>query len=195
MNLIEQAQTTRQLPDDYGEQLWAKIEGDIPDRPNQNPWFSGWFDWLHQPRYSLASVVLVAGFCVAAYLLGAHQSPSNGADWQNQLLAQNIQMHLTQSEIFLTQVANTPANAQNRQRNQQQAQYLLTNNRLFKNALKGQDSQLTQSLINQLEWVLLEHANNPDSIQATNQTESTHNQLLFNVKAVKNQLAGNQEII
>ncbi|MGJ8664529.1 MAG: hypothetical protein ACSHWU_12810, partial [Marinicella sp.] len=124
---------------------------------------------------------------------------------QEQLLAQNINLHLTQSEIFLTQVSNGNDSFDS----QAAAQRLLFSNRMFKQALVNHDSQFTHQILQDLEPILLEHANGSPS----NSTQSHGNQpqvnqagvnwvsdnkatdLMFQIKAMKQQLSQKNDII
>ncbi len=200
MQAINNAQNTYELPSDYGQQLWHKIADQL-ESPADNVSTLGWWqklqNFLLQPQYSLASFALVSALVMLAYFTGRQHS-ADGIDGQlqEQLLAQNIQLHLTQSEIFLTQVSN--GNGSNMQAT---AQRLLSSNRIFKQALANHDGQFTQQILQNLEPVLLEYANStPNQIHGqqpqanwVNNTQS--NDLLFQIKAMKQQLAQKSDII
>ncbi|MFC3194934.1 hypothetical protein ACFODZ_11850 [Marinicella sediminis] len=201
MTVIEQAQDQQhQLPEDYGQQLWNQIADRLPETPGnaKSPahFWQRLMNGLVQPQYSLAGMAMVVGLVLVAYIAGRQQSDlSSGDALQQQLLAQNIQLHLTQSEIFLTQVSNGNglANASST------AQRLLTSNRIFKQALAGNDGQFTQQLLQELEPVLLEYANGaPAQTQqpeANWVSDQNDRQLMFRIKAMKQQLANHDEII
>jgi hypothetical protein len=207
MNAIEQAQSQPQLPDDYGQQLWNKITDKLEVQATNNSELSqpGWLEklknWLLQPQYSLASFTAVLALVMVAFFIGKQQQ-NEGFDYQmrDQLLAQNLQLHLAQSEIFLTQVSNGNGSA----RNQRTAQRLLSSNRIFKQALTQHQGQFTYQLLNDLEPLFLEYANGAPTYNQTgssqqpraswvNQTDS--NDLMIQIKAMKQQLATENDII
>lgn len=201
MNTIDTAQNTgHPLPEDYGQQLWNQIADRLPEvSPATPPVPTVWqrlTGWLMQPQYSLASVATVMALVLVAFFAGRQQNTGGlNADLQQQLLAQNIQLHLTQSEIFLTQVSNGNGVGSG----QLTAQRLLTSNRIFKHALAGQQGQVTQQLLQELEPVLLEYANGaPADTQqprASWVNEQNSRGLMFRIKTMKQQLAKRDEII
>ena len=217
MNTIEQIQLQNQahMPEDYGQQLWHQIADKlVVEQPNVSEKSSQWVNWLQKiknwvliPQYSLASFAVVIGLVMVAFYAGKQQE-SFGMDvkLQEQLLAQNIQLHLTQSEIFLTQVSNSSGSYNN----QATAQRLLSSNRIFKQALAQHDGQFTSQLLQDLEPILLEYANgslSDESSQATSfqshgqppkanwVKDSKPNDLMFQIKAMKQQLAQKNDII
>ncbi len=200
MNAIEHAQNQHELPDDYGQQLWSQIADRLePDQQVVKHKTSHWLAQIKNmflvPQYSLASFVVVLGLVGLAFMAGRQQSDEVfNNQLQEQLLAQNIQLHLTQSEIFLTQVSN-----QNGINNQMTAQRLLSSNRIFKRALVNHEGQFTSQLLNDLEPILLEYANGAPA--QTNQPQANWvrntqpNDLMFQIKALKQQLAQENDII
>lgn len=208
MNAIEQAQIEPQLPDDYGQQLWNKIADKLEIQASNNSKLSqpGWLEklknWLLQPQYSLASFAAVLTLVMVAFFVGKQQQ-NDGFDHQlrDQLLAQNLQLHLVQSEIFLTQVSNGSGTFNS----QATAQRLLSSNRIFKQALANYEGQFTNQILHDLEPILLEYANGSPS-NAPNQThgqqphanwisDTKSNDLMFQIKAMKQQLAQKNDII
>jgi hypothetical protein len=201
MNTIDNAQNTgHTLSDDYGQQLWNQIADRLPEaEPATGQGANFWqrlTSWLMQPQYSLASVATVMSLVMVAFWAGRQQTNNTLDDnLQQQLLAQNIQLHLTQSEIFLTQVSNGNGVSGA----QLTAQRLLTSNRIFKQALAGQQGQVTQQLLQELEPVLLEYANGaPADTQqprANWVSEQNNRGLMFRIKTMKQQLTKRDEII
>lgn len=206
MNAIERAaEQQHPLAADYGQQLWERIADRLEEPsgfelPRQS-WWQKLQNYLLMPQYSLASFALVMGLVMGSFYLGKNQTDSAlSQQLQEQLLAQNIQLHLTQSEIFLTQVNN----GQGAFDSQATAQRLLSSNRLFKRALAQHDSQFTSQLLQDLEPILLEYANGT----AGGTTPQTHGQprvnwvkdsssgdLMFQIKTMKQQLAQNNDLI
>ncbi len=206
MNAIESAPEQHQLPADYGQQLWNKIADQLesPDvsTSEQESWWQKLQQMLMMPQFSLASFALVMGLVMVAFYAGQRQTGLTiDNQLQEQLLAQNIQLHLTQSEIFLTQVSNSNGSFNS----QSTAQRLLSSNRIFKQALANYDGQFTSQLLQDLEPVLLEYANGA-AVGNPNQThgqqpqvnwvkDSQSNDLMFQIKTMKQQLAQKNDII
>lgn len=192
------------LPEDYGHQLWNRISEDIKAEEasfNEPGIFKKIADWFHTPQFSFASMAMVAMLVITAYWMG-RQDVIDNTDFSQQLLAQNLQMHLTQSEIFLTQVShqsNNKTDADTGTELKTMAQRLLISNRIYKKALAGYDSQFTQQVLSDLEPVLLEVANRSNSQLASMtvaaNSANTNQKLLFQVKSMKQQLANNNTII
>lgn len=196
-----------QLPEDYGQQLWNQIADQLVAEQSKRPkqhggWLQGIKNSLLVPKYSMASLAMVLGLMLVAFYAGRQQNMAeSGVQLQEQLLAQNIQLHLTQSEIFLTQVSHGNTN----DNSQATAQRLLSSNRIFKQALAHHNGQFTHQLLQELEPILLEYAN--DSIgfpanknhgqqpQANWVSDSKSNDLMFQIKVMKHQLAQKNDII
>lgn len=186
------------LPDDYGHQLWQRISDKIaqPEATfKEPPWLRKVADWFHTPQFSFASMAMVAMLVLTAYWMG-RQDVIDETDFGQQLLAQNIQMHLTQSEIFLTQAKNEDlGNIQL----QTMAQRLLTSNRIYKRAAASHDGQHTALLLSNLEQILLEYANGAPSesttLPALQDKSNRGQELLFQVKSMKQQMAKDDTII
>ncbi len=215
MKSIEKAQQLQaaghQLPDDYGQQLWNQIANQLVAEESKQPkkraaWLQHIKNSLWVPRYSVASFAMFMGLVLVAFYAGRQQNEiTTGIDIQQQLLAQNIQLHLTQSEIFLTQVSNGNGSYNS----QATAQRLLSSNRIFKQALAHYDGQYTEQILQDLESIFLEYSNGA-STGAENQTHGQQpqanwisdtkssdlpNKLMFQIKAVKQQLAQKNDII
>ena len=211
MNTIEQAQepgnAQHQLPEEYGQRLWNQIADKLvvketKEQPQPNNWLQQLKSLVMVPQYSLASFGLVAAMLMVAFYAGRQNNDVGlGVDLQEQLLAQNIQLHLTQSEIFLTQVSNDNGSYNS----QATAQRLLSSNRIFKQALATHEGQFTNQLLQDLEPILLEYANDSSGgtpnqnhgqqPQANWVSDSKSNDLMFQIKAMKQQLAQKNDII
>ena len=208
MKIIENAPNSHELPDDYGQQLWHKIADQLaePTTKASRNWLSHLKQMFLVPQYSLASFAAVLGMVLLAFYAGRQQNPNSiDAGLQEQLLAQNIQLHLTQSEIFLTQVSHGNGSYNS----QATAQRLLSSNRIFKQALTNHQGQFTSQILQDLEPILLEYANG-SSVNTPNQTHGQQpqanwvsdsksidlpNNLLFQIKTMKQQLAQKNDII
>ncbi len=207
MKAIDEAQSHHSLPDDYGQQLWNQIADQLVTEKTTLPeqsvnWIQRLKNMFLVPQYSLASFATVMALVMVAFFAGKQQSNDLiPADSQELLLAQNIQLHLTQSEIFLTQVSNDNGSYNS----QATAQRLLSSNRIFKQALVRHEGQFTSQLLQDLEPILLEYANGSPT-STPNQThgqqpqvnwvsDAKSNDLMFQIKAMKQQLAQKNDII
>ncbi len=207
MNAIEHIQNQHELPDDYGQQLWNKIADKLvieeTNKPvsEHNGWLHKCRTWLFQPQFSLASLAGVMVLLMVAFIAGKQQGNEGiNTELREQLLAQNIQLHLTQSEIFLTQVSNGTGTFNG----QATAQRLLSSNRIFKQALTHYDGQFAEQILTNLEPILLEYANGAPTYdqsdsrqqpQANLVNSSNGKDLMFQIKAMKQQLAKENNII
>jgi len=203
MSAIEQAQNQHQLPADYGQQLWQKIADQL-EQPaaaaSRRPWLASLREWFLVPQYSIASMALVLGLVLTAFWAGRNQTDGLINDTlQSQLLAQNIQLHLTQSEIFLTQVKHGTGSIDQ----QATAQRLLSSNRIFKQALANQEGHFTNQLLQDLEPILVEYANGAPATSGDQNQQPKANwvsdqnarDLMFQIKTMKRQLAQKNDII
>ena len=216
MSVIEQIQkqvaVQNKLPADYGQQLWHKIADKLSidkglitenlQQPQPSNWQLKLKNLLLAPQYSLASFAVVLGLVMVAFYAGKQQNEDQlGLDFQAQLLAQNIQLHLTQSEIFLTQVSHGNGG----KNSQATAQKLLSSNRIFKQALAKHKGQLTNQILQDLEPILLEYANDSSGgiqnqihgqqPQVNWVNDAKSNDLMFQIKTMKQQLAQKNDII
>ena len=194
MQTIENNINEYSLNQDYGSDLWNKIADKLENVP-KTTWFQRLFIQLQQPKFS--AIGLVALFTVASsfYLMGRNQSVvDNDSNQLNQnLLAQNMQFHLAQTDMFLTQISNM---------SQQQsspvlvntAQSLLTSNRIFKNAYANKGNNRLINLLTELEQVLIEVSNGNRQYSQKYIQDYTNNGLLFKVKSINQQLKSQKTI-
>ena len=208
MNAIETLQQKQHdLPEDYGQQLWHQIADklvaeEVKPKSGVSAWLPSLKNMFLVPQYSLASFATIMALVLLAFYTGRNQNNEIiGSELQELLLAQNIQLHLTQSEVFLTQVSNDNGSYNS----QVTAQRLLSSNRIFKQALANHKGHFTSQLLQDLEPILLEYANG----SAPNPSEQTHgkqpqanwvsdsksNDLMFQIKVMKQQLAQKNDII
>lgn len=185
-----------QLDEDYGVDLWNKISGELSDeliKPTESNWLQRLYQQLQQPRFSGVGLIALFTVGITFYLLGQNsatigQNPEHNLNSYNQqLLAQNVQLHLSQTAVFLTQVSNT-----NTQQNSpvlvNAAQSLLASNRIYKSAFANNDNKRLGDLLTELEQVLMEVSNgNTQNSQKYIQDYSS-NELLFKVKSINQQL-------
>ena len=189
MQTIENNINEYRLEENYGSDLWNKISTQLDDSPKRT-WLQKLFQQLQQSRFS--AVGLVAMFMVATtfYLLGQNQGTVNSGainSSNQQLLAQNMQLHLAQADMFLTQVSNMSLQ-QNSPVLVNAAQSLLASNRIYKSAYVNNDNKRLQSLLTELEQVLMEITNGNTQYSQKYIQDYASDELLFKVKSTNQQL-------
>ena len=189
MQTIENNINEYRLDENYGSDLWNKISTQLDDS-SKRTWLQKLFQQLQQSRFS--AVGLVAMFMVATtfYLLGQNQGTVNSGainSSNQQLLAQNMQLHLAQADMFLTQVSNMSLQ-QNSPVLVNAAQSLLASNRIYKSAYVNNDNKRLQSLLTELEQVLMEITNGNTQYSQKYIQDYASDELLFKVKSTNQQL-------
>ena len=189
MQTIENNINEYTLDENYGSDLWNKISTQLDDS-SKRTWLQKLFQQLQQSRFS--AVGLVAMFMVATtfYLLGQNQGTVNSGainSSNQQLLAQNMQLHLAQADMFLTQVSNMSLQ-QNSPVLVNAAQSLLASNRIYKSAYVNNDNKRLQSLLTELEQVLMEITNGNTQYSQKYIQDYASDELLFKVKSTNQQL-------
>ena len=202
MNTIDTTIETAHTDEEYGHQLWNKISGQL-DQAEELTWFEKIKRKIFMPQFSIAGLAAVFVASVTFYMLGSYnnnpiQTEENNG-YANQLLAQNIQYHLTQTDLFLTQVSNMPEQSQTPMMIST-AKHLLSSNRIYKTALsstatKQKDNTKMNQLLVELEQVLTEISNSSPDQKQNHLYEYTHDQLLYKVKTFNQQLKNNNPII
>ena len=97
-----------------------------------------------------------------------------------------MQLHLTQADVFLTQISNMPQ--QNSPVLINTAQSLLASNRIYKTAYANNNDKKLQRLLTELEQVLMEFSNSNTEYSKKYLQDYTNHQLLFKVKSINQQL-------
>ena len=187
---------------DYGHQLWNKI-ADKLEPAQELTWLDKIKNKLFMPQFSIAGIAAVFVASVTFYMLGSYNNnsiqPIEKNNYANQLLAQNIQYHLTQTDLFLTQVSNMPEQSQTPMM-LNTAKHLLSSNRIYKTALnhsatKEQDNKKMSQLLVELEQVLTELSNGSPDQKQNHLYQYTHDQLLYKVKTFNQQLKSDNTTI
>ncbi len=181
----------QEVDQDYGAEVWNAIVDKLDNHPKPNRW-RHWLSAWQQPRFSALGLALVCVIAVNFYLLGRnHGQPvdqlTNAAAYQ-QILAQNMRLHLAQTDAFLTQFSNVQ-NTNELPMLMETAQGLLLSNRLYKNAVANDKDRQLPTLFNELEKVLIEISNGHSPLKQQYLQNYTQQQLLFKVKSIRQQLA------
>jgi hypothetical protein len=204
MNAIEKTINNTQTDEDnndYGHQLWNKIAGQL-DSKQKFSWFEKISNILFRPQFSIVGLAALFVASVTFYLLGSYTSGPNKLeknDLSNQLLTQNIQYHLTQTDLFLTQVSNMPESSQTPMM-LNMANHLLSSNRIYRAALTHSESSENENpkvnqLLIELEQVLTEISNSSTDQKQNHLYQYTQDQLLYKVKTFNQQLKNDNTLI
>lgn len=189
MNTIENKLNEYQTDEQYGSELWNKISDRLDERA-QISWFQKFIKQIQQPQFSAVGLVALFAIAVTFYLMGHNQAVveiDSQKTTNQQLLSQNMQLHLAQTDMFLTQVSNM-----NTQNNSpvliRTAESLLASNRIYKNAYANNDNKRLKNLLTELEQVLLEVSNGESKNSRNYISEYANKQLLYKVKSSNQQL-------
>ncbi len=196
---IDEALAQTDLPDDYSQQLWLKIAPRLQtiEAPG---WRQRLHEWLQVPRFSLAAmaVVLLAVILTQRVMLPAERDPAlDFTAVQQRIVSENVQWHLSQSEVLLMQISNGDAGLDGDVLSQR-AQQLLISNRMYRRLLADGSAPHVQQTLTELEPVLLELANQGGNNGTTLRQpirNFTNNTLLFQVKSLNRRLAKTDEVI
>ena len=189
MDHIEDNLNNDNLADDYGSQLWNNIASKL-DEPQQLSWFNKLSRFILTPNFSKTGLAALLIASVSFYFIGHNQAELDNQNNNNQLLAQSMQLYLAQTDVFLTQVKNSP-NQSHSPLMLTTAKQLLSTNRIFKAANTNRQDKQMSRLLTEIEQVLTEFSNS-SAQQPKNYLYDYTNELLFKVKSTKKQLKGQQ---
>ena len=185
--------------EDYGRRVWQQIAPRLPEKPAS----IGWWESLLVPRH-LAAVGALAAVIAIAFVLGRISKPPqpgvNVADTskvRERVLVVAVGDHLGRSEMVLMELENTlPATSGQKvmdiSATQRRAEDLLEDNRLYRQTALKEGDQGMANTLDELERVLLDIANSPDSVTPA-QFESLRKRIedrgiLFKVRVVNQDL-------
>jgi hypothetical protein len=177
---------------EYGAEVWNRIRAHLPEAEVKRAW------WSMPQRW--AAVGAMAALIVVAFFVGRHSAPSDGGLKANnnaptaQIVKERVLMvaldsHLEQSQTVLLEVAHA-ADAKDVEMVRDEAEELVGDNRLYRQAALNIGDRKTADVLDQLERVLLEIAHSdPDEGKA--QIENLRHQiesqgLLFKVRVIHN---------
>ena len=175
---------------EYGAEVWNRIRAQLPEAEVKRAW------WRMPQRW--AAVGAMAALIVVAFFVGRNTSPNTPATANNnpptQIVKERVLMvaldsHLEQSQTVLLEVAHA-ADAKDVSMVRDEAEELVGDNRLYRQAALNMGDRKTADVLDQLERVLLEIAHSdPDEGKA--QLENLRHQiesqgLLFKVRVIHN---------
>ncbi|MBI2682879.1 MAG: hypothetical protein HYX26_06630 [Acidobacteriales bacterium] len=179
--------------EEYGAHVWARIQTRLPDRAR--PW---WQAWLAPQRLQLAGAF--AAVVVIAFLLGRFSKDKPVPDaaiseaGKDRIVLVAVGKHLEKSQMVLVELKNAePGNGPVDISNEQQrARDLLTANRLYKQSALKVGDPAVNTVLDDLERVLVEIANGPaklDSAElASIQKRIEAQGLLFKIRVVESKV-------
>lgn len=191
---------TMPVPDpgeDYERRVWQQLAGRLPEKP------SHWWKELFVPRRLIAVGAVAAAIALpffAGRITTRHEPASPSLDagkLRERVLVVAVGEHLGRSEMVLMELENAQP-AQHGQKSvdmsaaQRRAEDLLEENRLYRQTALRQGDQGMASTLDELERVLLDIANSPETVTPT-QFESLRKRIedrgiLFKVRVVSQDL-------
>ena len=195
LNLVD----VRPVPEpgpEFESNVWNRLEPLLPDRAPRRGLF---FAWLRPPVWIGAAAV--ASLVVAAFFAGQWVEHRNrkietarSGSRVERVLVVAVGDHLERSQMVLAEIANAePGKGRvDISEERQWAQDLLGDNRLYRQTAQRAGDSNVANLLDDLERVLVEIANSPDSLSAEdwkamrNRIESEG--ILFKVRVVGSRL-------
>ena len=193
------AMTVPDPGEDYGAQVWKKIQPRLPEKRKQ---FFQHIPWLRPQRWAAAGALAV--LLVAAFLAGRH-SKSNGhvpAAWDYGQVREHVLLvavgeHLDRSEMVLVELTNAKPQSTGEKlvdisAEQRRAEDLLEENRLYRQTALEQGDSALAGVLDELERVLEDVAHSPQSVTAwrleTIRQRMEAQSILFKIRVVGKQL-------
>ncbi|MGA2046255.1 MAG: hypothetical protein ABSG96_01110 [Terracidiphilus sp.] len=184
----------------YGKRLWQSVQAPLRPYPATKRYYFSW------PRLVLAGACLLG--LAAAFLGGSlwQRSRSHSSEAANPAQAKErvvffiLDNHLDRSERLLVELNhaggdNGDAGGSSQDDSfqadslQAEARQLLPDNRLYRQALSGGSDPMMAAALDHLERVLLEVANSPDKLSASDiariEREMNTDSLLFQVRVLR----------
>lgn len=149
----------------YGTDVWNRIRGHLPEKPERQSWF-GW-----PQRW--AAVAAMAAVIVAAFLVGRHVGPPpTGQPMQSaekireRVLLVALSDHLERSQMVLVEIANAPNSSRpvDISAEQQRAEDLVEASRLYRQTAQSVGDDKTARVLDELERTLLDIAHSPSQL-------------------------------
>jgi hypothetical protein len=163
----------------YGAQVWAKLQAKLPpERPARR--LFRW--WTLTPAFAALLVIAFIG----GRLMERGEHPGIADKTRERVLLMSLSDHLEQSQIVLTNVANTSPGAADLNDERDRAHELLGANRLLRQTAARLGDFTDAALLDELERVLLAVANSPGRLTPGELQQTQHQieqeGLLFRVR-------------
>ena len=180
-------------PDDYGRRIWQRLQPRLEDKPVRSG--SRWFAFPQWKLAAAAVLLVVAGFVAGRFGPG-RQAPlpepvSEAA--RSRILMATVADHLDQSQRALLELANeSDAGAPDSSADQARAGDLVAANRLYRQSASQAGETSLASVLDELERVLIEIANQPPDVSHRELREIRRRideeDLLFKIRVLSSQV-------
>lgn len=193
LDSVEEPEIPERHPS-YGSVVWHRLAPQLEQRRSR------FWNWqLLKPRRQWALVAATLLLVVVAFLAGRLwprqqvEIAAIGYDGQERILLLTVADHLERSEMLLVELANTRDNGEfDISAERQLAGQLKSDSRLYRQAAKQSGQADVAALLEQLERVLVELANSPETIPSSDLGELRalldEGDLLFKVRIVGSRL-------
>lgn len=193
LDAVEEPEIPERHPS-YGSAVWHRLAPQLEQRRSE---FWAWE--LLKPRREWALVAATLLLVVVAFLAGRLwpqqqvELAAVGYDGQERILLLTVADHLEKSEMLLVELANTQDNGEfDISAERQLAGRLRSDSRLYRQAAQQSGQADVAALLEQLERVLVELANSPETIPSSDLGELRvrldEGGLLFKVRVVGSRL-------
>lgn len=182
----------------YGERVWRSIQAQLspyPAKPKRS--------WFSMPRLVLAGLCMLG--LVAAFVGGTlwerlrtHPSEArNPSQAKERVVLFILDDHLERSERLLVQLNHAGEEKEDPDRSiQAEARQLLSDNRLYRQAVPAGEDPITDAALDHLERVLLEVVNSPEDLNSSDlariEQEMNTDSLLFQIRVLRAKALGQQ---
>ena len=181
--------------DDYGQQVWRRIRGRLPER--ERPWLA-WLQWKPMSAALAASLLLLVGFLAGRTWPGGEpaagpvaRTAAETASEARRVLVLSVADHLERSDRVLTDVVNA-ADGYDISRQQEWAEDLLSASRLYRQDAIDADERALAAVLDATERALLEIVHGPSTVSAAQLEEIRVRvdsaALLFKVRVMRDEL-------
>ncbi|NHZ72856.1 MAG: hypothetical protein GWP16_00075, partial [Nitrospirae bacterium] len=193
LDSVEEPEIPERHPS-YGSVVWHRLAPQLEQRRSR------FWNWqLLKPRRQWTLVAATLLLVVVAFLAGRLwprqpvEIAAIGYDGQERILLLTVADHLERSEMLLVELANTRENGEfDISAERQLAGQLKSDSRLYRQAAKQSGQADVAALLEQLERVLVELANSPETIPSSDLGELRalldEGDLLFKVRIVGSRL-------
>jgi hypothetical protein len=185
--------TVPDRPEDYGRSVWQSLQSRLEDAPARTR-----RSWVSFPQWKLAAaavLLVVTGFVAGRFEPGRQTplpEPVSEAT-RSRILMAAVADHLEQSQRALLELANeSDAGAQDSSAGQARADELVAANRLYRQSAAQAGEASLASVLDELERVLIEIANQPPDVTRGELREIRRRideeDLLFKIRVLSSQV-------
>jgi len=195
---LMKAATIPDRPNDYGRRVWQRLQPRLEDAAVRTS--PNWFVFPHWKLAAAAVLLVVTGFIAGRFGPG-RQAPlpepvSEAA--RSRILMTTVADHLDQSQRALLELANeSEAGAPDSPADQARAGELVAANRLYRQSASQAGEASLASVLDELERVLIEIANQPPDVTRGELREIRRRideeDLLFKIRVLSSQVRSREK--